>query len=200
MRLILRQLKRHSFLKIFFCLSRVLLPPVNTLRKKKKGKPLIPHSTPETSPNCFYFQTLVPLSSIKLKFSWPNGRPLTRLDSIKQAIILFVNTKLFRSSSIQTHTHTLSHPSFIAPGLAGNLSSTTPANKLLSSLAGVRYHQLVAAIINVASNLLGFKWPPSSALGTQGRLHKSIPSLLVVVLLFMWFFLSTVKRKLFWVY
>jgi hypothetical protein len=33
-------------------------------------------------------------SLVEMKSTGPNGRPLTRLDSIKQAILLFVNAKL----------------------------------------------------------------------------------------------------------
>ena len=35
-----------------------------------------------------------PESLVEMKVTGPNGRPVTRLDSIKQAILLFVNSKL----------------------------------------------------------------------------------------------------------
>lgn len=35
-----------------------------------------------------------PESLVEMKVSGPNGRPFTRLDSIKQAILLFINAKL----------------------------------------------------------------------------------------------------------
>ncbi|XP_015884395.3 uncharacterized protein LOC107420052 [Ziziphus jujuba] len=35
-----------------------------------------------------------PESLVEMKISGPNGRPLTRLDSIKQSILLFINAKL----------------------------------------------------------------------------------------------------------
>ena len=75
-----------------------------------------------------------PQCLVEMKFSGANGRPLTRLDSIRQAIVLFVNAKLAINPEHRFAFATLSNSiSWLRKEFSSEIESTIAAVRALSA-------------------------------------------------------------------
>lgn len=76
-----------------------------------------------------------PESLIEMKVSGPNGRPFTRLDSIKQAILLFINAKLTINPEHRFAFATLGKsPSWLRKEFSSEVESAIEAFRGLSAI------------------------------------------------------------------
>lgn len=74
-----------------------------------------------------------PESMVEMKVTGPNGRPITRLDSIKQAILLFINAKISINPNHRFAFATLGKSaSWLRKEFSGEVESVTAAFRGLS--------------------------------------------------------------------